>query len=43
MVSINSAYDNCEVGVLKVKALLGAFNQEKATVGAFFVIVETDG
>ena len=28
--------------VLNVKALVGAFNQEKALEGAFFVIVETD-
>ena len=26
--------------VLNVKALVGAFNQEKALVGAFFVIVQ---
>ena len=25
-----------------MKALVGAFNQEKALVGAFFVIVKTD-
>ena len=43
MVSIDSAYDNCVVGVLKVKALLGAFKQMSATVGAFSVIVKTDG
>ena len=28
--------------VLNVKALVGAFNQEKALVGAFTVIVKTD-
>ena len=28
--------------VLNVKALVGAFNQEKALVGAFPVIVKTD-
>ena len=28
--------------VLNVKALVGAFNQEKARVGAFSVIVKTD-
>ena len=28
---------------LNVKALVGAFNQEKALVGAFSVIVTTDG
>ena len=26
-----------------MKALVGAFNQEKAIVGAFYVIVKTDG
>ena len=34
-------------GILDAKVLVGAFNQEKALVGAFFVIVrngyETDG
>ena len=29
--------------VLNVKVLEGVFNQEKALVGAFFVIVKTDG
>ena len=29
--------------VLNVKALEGTFNQEKALVGAFSVIVKTDG
>ena len=29
--------------VLNVKVLVGAFNQEKALVGAFSVIVKTDG
>ena len=29
--------------VLNVKALVGSFNQEKALVGAFSVIVKTDG
>ena len=29
--------------MLNVKALVGAFNQEKALVGAFTVIVKTDG
>ena len=28
--------------MLKLKALVGAFNQEKALVGAFSVIVKTD-
>ena len=32
-------YDFC-VSVLNVKAVVGAFNQEKALVGAFFVIVQ---
>ena len=52
MVSIVS-YDNCVCNlishlrqclfnsVLNVKALVGAFNQEKALVGAFSVIVKT--
>ena len=30
----------CLNGVLNVKALVGAFNQEKALVGAFSVIVQ---
>ena len=29
--------------VLNVKAIAGAFNQEKALVGAFSLIVKTDG
>ena len=29
--------------VLNVKVLVGAFNQEKALVGAFSVIMKTDG
>ena len=29
--------------VLNVKALVGAFNQEKVLLGAFSVIVKTDG
>ena len=32
----------CLNSVLNVKALVGAFNQEKALVGAFSVIVKTD-
>ena len=32
----------CHNSVLNVKALVGAFNQEKALVGAFSVIVKTD-
>ena len=39
--------ENSVLSVLNVKALVGAFNQEKALVGAFSVIVktgcETDG
>ena len=31
-----------QYSVLNVKALVGAFNQEKALVGAFSVIVKTD-
>ena len=35
-------YSNTSLNsVLNVKALVGAFNQEKALVGAFFVIVKT--
>ena len=30
------------MSVLNVRALVGAFNQEKALVGAFSVIVKTD-
>ena len=33
---------SCLNSVLNVKALVGAFNQEKALVGAFSVIVKTD-
>ena len=32
----------CLNSVLNVKALVGAFNQEKALIGAFSVIVKTD-
>ena len=32
----------CLNSVLNVKALVGAFNQEKALVGAFSMIVKTD-
>ena len=32
----------CPKSVLNVKALVGTFNQEKALVGAFSVIVKTD-
>ena len=32
----------CLNSVLNVKTLVGAFNQEKALVGAFSVIVKTD-
>ena len=41
MVSIVSQ-SKCLNSVLNVKALVGAFNQEKALVGAFSVIVKTD-
>ena len=30
-----------EIGVINVKALVGTFNQEKALVGAFSMIVKT--
>ena len=40
-VNVHSA--KCLNSVLNVKALEGAFNQEKALVGAFSVIVKTDG
>ena len=33
----------CLDSVLNVKALVGTFNQERALVGAFSVIVKTDG
>ena len=33
----------CLYSVLNVKVLVGAFNQEKALVGAFTMFVETDG
>ena len=34
---------SCLNSVLNVKALVAAFNQEKALVGTFCVIVTTDG
>ena len=37
-----STFIEVNVCVLNVKALEGAFNQEKALVGAFSVIVKTD-
>ena len=39
-VNVRLAY--CLNSVLNVKALVGAFNQKKALVGAFSVIVKTD-
>ena len=33
----------CYNSVLNMKALVGAFNQEKALVGVFSVIVKTEG
>ena len=39
-VNVRLAY--CLNSVLNVKALVGAFNQEKALVGAFSVIAKTD-
>ena len=44
---VNTRLAKCLNSVLNVKALVGAFNQEKALVGAlvgaFSVIVKTDG
>ena len=44
---VNACLSQCLNSVLNVKALVGTFNQEKALVGAFSVIVkpisETDG
>ena len=44
---VNARLAKCLNSVLNVKALVGAFNQEKALVGAFSVIVKigcgTDG
>ena len=44
---VNARLAYCLNSVLNVKVLVGAFNQEKALVGAFSVIVktgcETDG
>ena len=37
---VNARLAKCLHSVLNVKALLGAFNQEKALVGAFSVIVQ---
>ena len=38
---VNARSAECLNSVLNVKALEGAFNQEKALVGAFSVIVKT--
>ena len=38
---VNARLEECLISVLNVKVLVGAFNQEKALVGAFFVIVKT--
>ena len=38
---VNARLAECLNSVLNVKALVGAFNQEKALVGAFSVIVKT--
>ena len=35
---VNACLGQCLNSVLNVKALVGTFNQEKALVGAFFVI-----
>ena len=40
---VNAHLALCLNSVLNVKALVGAFNQEKAQVGAFSVILKTDG
>ena len=37
---VNTRLTKCLNSVLNVKALVGAFNQEKALVGAFSVIVQ---
>ena len=37
---VNARLAQCHDSVLNVKALVGAFNQEKALVGAFSVIVQ---
>ena len=39
---VNACLAWCLNSLLNVKALVGAFNQEKALVGAFSVIVKTD-
>ena len=39
---VNAGLAYCLNSVLNVKAAVGAFNQEKALVGAFSVIVKTD-
>ena len=38
---VNARLAECLNSVLNVKALVGAFNQEKALVGAFSVIVKS--
>ena len=40
---VNAHLSECLNSVLNVKALAGAFNQEKALVGAFSVIVKFSG
>ena len=40
---VNTRLALCLNSVLNVKALVGSFIQEKALVGAFSVIVKTDG
>ena len=39
---VNAHLSKCLNSVLNVKAVVGAFNQEKALLGAFSVIVKTD-
>ena len=40
LTGVNARLVECLNSVLNVKALVGAFNQEKALVGAFSVIVQ---
>ena len=40
---VNAHLAKCFNSVLNVKVLVGKFNQAKALVGAFSVVVKTDG
>ena len=40
---VNACLAKCLNSVLNVEAVVAAFNQEKVLVGAFSVIVKTDG